>query len=268
MVETTLFHDYEHAVEFDRRAQMSDIRAELAERLIEAMQLAGDEVLLDIATGTGRFARPVARHLPKGTILGIDESLAMFRVAQENTTREPIPSYARIAATAELIPLADGTVDKAWVAFSLHHFSSPPKMAREAARVLRARGGLFILDPVVLPSDDATDKALSELINEVFRRSHGNRFRFYSIDEIGDLLTHAGLEVRSAERYAFAVDQEGTEGIPTGRHWIEVVDELERRPGELRERFKQRYFDYTREGDRFHIRGKFNYGLVCGERQD
>ena len=78
------FHDHAHAVEFDKRAALSDIRGELADRLIEAMELRGDETVLDVATGTGRFARPVSRRLPGGSIVGIDEALAMLRVSQES----------------------------------------------------------------------------------------------------------------------------------------------------------------------------------------
>ena len=63
------FHNYERALEFDSRS-MSDIRVQLADRLIEAMSLRRGERLLDVATGTGRFARPVSRHLPAGTIVG------------------------------------------------------------------------------------------------------------------------------------------------------------------------------------------------------
>ena len=98
------FHDHAHAVEFDKRAAMSDIRGELADRLIEAMELRGDETVLDVATGTGRFARPVSRHLPGGSIVGIDEALAMLRVSQESDANL-IPRYGRIAATAERMPL-------------------------------------------------------------------------------------------------------------------------------------------------------------------
>jgi len=258
------FQNYEHALEFDRRS-MSDIRMELADRLVEAMDLKGSERVLDVATGTGRFARPVAKHLANGTIVGVDESLAMFRVSKESD-QEVIPHYERIAGTAECIPLADNTFDKAWVAFSLHHFSSAAAMAREATRVLKPGGRLFVLDPVVLPADDALDAALRTLINEVFQRSHGAGFRFFTVDEISQLMRESGLEVAVADTHAYAADQDGTEGIPTGRHWIEVIDELENRPVDLRARFQHRYFQYEKKAATVHVKGKFNYGLVAGEK--
>jgi SAM-dependent methyltransferase len=264
-VNKSRFHNYEHALEFDSRS-MSDIRMELADRLIEAMALEGGERLLDVATGTGRFARPVAEHLPAGTITGVDESLTMFRVSKESKA-EAIPRYQRIAGTAESVPLADDIFDKAWVAFSLHHFTSAAAMIRETRRVLKPGGRLFILDPVVLGAEDGLDAALSALINDVFQRSHGANFRFFTADEIARLMRDGGLEVLAVDTHSYAVNQDGTDGIPTGRHWIEVIDALEAKPEELRARFQERYFEYEKRGDKVYIEGRFHYALVVGEKQ-
>ena len=260
------FHDHAHAAEFDRRAAMSDIRERLAERLIEAMELRGAETVLDVATGTGRFARPVSRHVTDGSIVGIDEALAMLRVSQQPDA-DPILRYGRIAATAERLPLRAGAFDRAWVAFGLHHFVSARDMVTEARRVLKPGGRLLILDPVILAADDALDAEVDGLINEVFQGSHGAGFRFFTVEEISGLVAGGGLEVVRADCHTYTVDQDGTDGIPTGRHWVEVADELERRPAELRERFGKRYFRYEKAGDSLHIRGGFHYGLIAGEKR-
>lgn len=259
------FHNYEHALEFDSRA-MSDIRMQLADKLVEAMNLEGGERLLDVATGTGRFARPISRHLASGSIMGVDESLTMFRVSKESA-QETIPRYQRIAGIAESIPLADETFDKAWVAFSLHHFTSAPAMIKETRRVLKRSGRLFILDPVVLSAEDALDAAVSSLINEVFQRSHGADFKFFTADEIGQLMHDGGLDVTAVDIHSYAVDQDGTEGIPTGRHWIEVIEALEGKPEDVRNRFRERYFNYQKRAGKMHIDGKFHYALVVGEKR-
>lgn len=256
------FHDHAHAVEFDRRAALSDIRVRLAERLIEAMELRGDETVLDVATGTGRFARPVSQHLAAGCVVGIDEALAMLRVSQD-PGGETIPRYGRVAATAERLPLRAGVCDRAWVAFSLHHFVSARDMVQEAGRVLRPGGRLLILDPVTV----AADAAVNGVINEVFQRSHGAGFRFFAMEEIRQLMTDGGLEIVRTDCHTCTVDQDGVDGVPMGRHWLEVVDELERRPPELRDRFRETYFGYEKTGTRLHISGGFHYGLIAGEKR-
>src|SRR5262245_18617317 len=83
----THFHDPQHAAEFDRR--ISGIRADLAEKLVEMLVLQGDERILDVATGTGRVARPVAKRLKGGKVIGVDQALAMLDVGHQHA--DPIP---------------------------------------------------------------------------------------------------------------------------------------------------------------------------------
>ncbi|MFQ5539929.1 MAG: hypothetical protein ACE5FB_05965, partial [Candidatus Binatia bacterium] len=64
----TSYHSHQHALEFDLRAAKSDIRARLTTLLIEALELKGPERVLDIATGTGRFAQPVYGKINEGKV--------------------------------------------------------------------------------------------------------------------------------------------------------------------------------------------------------
>src|SRR5512134_386688 len=63
----TRFHDPAHAAEFDERA-LSGIRSSLTEKLIEMLALKGGELVLDVATGTGRVARPLSKKMSGGKI--------------------------------------------------------------------------------------------------------------------------------------------------------------------------------------------------------
>src|SRR6186713_2209277 len=76
----TRFHDPAHAAEFDRRSTMEGIRGSLTNKMIEALSLSGNEWVLDVATGTGRVARPLSKHMKAGHIVGIDQTLAMLDV--------------------------------------------------------------------------------------------------------------------------------------------------------------------------------------------
>jgi len=259
------FHDHEHAVEFDRRAARSGIRAELEKRLMDILALKGDELVLDLATGTGRFARPVAKRLLKeGRVIGIDQALAMLRVGHEH--EDPIPGYSQTAGDAEALPFKADTFDRAFVSFSLHHFGRPAMVAGEILRVLKKGGQFVVLDPVLDEPRDSLDRSLDERINQVFRRTHGKDFCFHSAEGVRNLLAQAGFRIVRSDLPTYSFDQDGMEGIPTGRHWLEVAEELEGESPDLAQRLRQNYFRWERKGEAVHVKGSFSYALICGEK--
>jgi ubiquinone/menaquinone biosynthesis C-methylase UbiE len=259
------FHDREHAAEFDRRSAKSEVRAELTAKLVDALRLEGKEIVLDLATGTGRVARPVGKKLDRGRVVGVDEALAMLRVGHEHA--EPIPGYSQIAAEAAALPFKPATFDRAFVSFSLHHFGGPALVVGEVARVLKPKGRFVVLDPVVKEARDSVDRALEEGINRVFRRTHGENFRFHSAASVRDLLIQAGFQIAGDDLLSYRFDQEGMEGIPTGRHWLEAAEELEAASPDLAQRLRENYFRWERSGDAVRVEGDFFYALVSGEKK-
>ncbi|MGZ9214820.1 MAG: class I SAM-dependent methyltransferase, partial [Candidatus Binatia bacterium] len=116
------FKDPAHAAEFDQRG-LSDMRSQLTTKLIEALTLKGGEAILDLATGTGRVARPLSKQMQSGRIVGVDEALAMLDVGHHY--KDPITRYELSAGEADKLPFKSGIFDRAFVSFSLHHFGNP-----------------------------------------------------------------------------------------------------------------------------------------------
>jgi ubiquinone/menaquinone biosynthesis C-methylase UbiE len=258
------FNDPEHAAEFDRR--VSQVRSELGEKLADLLALKGDEQVLDLATGTGRVARPVAKRLKAGRVVGVDQALAMLDVGHQH--EDPIPHYYQSAGEADGLPFKSSSFDRAFVSFSLHHFRNPEGVVKEVMRVLKNGARFVVLDPIIEEAKDSVDVALEAKINQVFRRTHGDDFRFHTASSIQRLLAKAGYRVPRVNVVSYAFNQEGMEGIPTGRHWLEAAEDLETESPELAERLKKNYFTWHRHGDHVHIKGSFSYALICGVKPE
>lgn len=262
----TRFHDPVHAAEFDRRSTMEGIRGSLTTKMIEMLSLSGNEWVLDVATGTGRVARPVSKHIKTGRIVGVDQALAMLDVGHQH--KDPISSYSQSAGAADALPLKSNSFDRAFVSFSLHHFGNASGVVKEVIRVLKGGGRFVVLDPIIEEAKDAVDAALEAKINQVFRRTHGPEFRFHTASSIQRLLSKAGYRIRRTNILSYSFNQEGMDGIPTGRHWLEAALELEKEAPELAERMKKNYFTWHAHGDHAHVKGSFSYALITGVKPE
>ena len=262
----TRFHDPQHAAEFDGRSTMEGIRGSLTNKMIEMLSLSGNEWVLDVATGTGRVARPLSKHMKAGQIVGVDQALAMLDVGHQH--KEPIPSYSQSAGAADALPFKSNSFDRAFVSFSLHHFGNPSGVVKEVMRVLKGGGRFVVLDPIIEEAKDAMDAALEAKINQVFRRTHGPEFRFHTASSIQRLLSKAGYRIPRTNILSYSFNQEGMDGIPTGRHWLEAAEELETESPELAERMKKNYFTWHKHDDHAHVKGSFSYALIAGVKPE
>jgi len=72
--------------------QISDLQRWLAGRALAAMELQGDERVLDVGCGDGYVSRLLAAELPHGSVTGVDASPRMIEVARSR----PAPAGASL----------------------------------------------------------------------------------------------------------------------------------------------------------------------------
>jgi SAM-dependent methyltransferase len=89
---------------------------------------------LDVGAGTGALADPVRATVPEASVVVVDASSQMLRVAHH---RKKVPAAQ---ADAMLLPVAAGTVDSVVLAYVLFHLADPGGALEEARRVLRPGG--------------------------------------------------------------------------------------------------------------------------------
>jgi ubiquinone/menaquinone biosynthesis C-methylase UbiE len=161
---------------FGNVAELYDrVRPEYPEEALDLLssELGLDEsaTVLDLAAGTGKLTRPLAKRFAR--VIAVEPNDAM---------RSLIHGVEAHAGAAERIPLEDASVDAVYVGEAFHWFDGPAAL-HEIARVLRPRGGLALLWKMWWEVEPPIPEEALELLSDPFVRygrsakAHGDEWR-------------------------------------------------------------------------------------------
>jgi demethylmenaquinone methyltransferase / 2-methoxy-6-polyprenyl-1,4-benzoquinol methylase len=104
-------------------------------KAVEATGLRPGERVLDLACGTGRLARDLARRVgPEGYVLGVDFSEEMLRVAK----RQPASNVEyQVGNATDLIGIEGNSFDAATIAYGARNIPDLDALFAEMARVVK-----------------------------------------------------------------------------------------------------------------------------------
>jgi len=122
-------YDEARALTPDRREQWQGLLAMHIDR-------GAVSTVVDLGCGTGRFTELLATHFGCG-IIGIDPSARMLDRARQKRIAGNVVFRQ---ASADALPLPDGSVDLVFMSQVYHHLADPSAVARECGRVLRHGG--------------------------------------------------------------------------------------------------------------------------------
>ena len=109
---------------------------------VSSLDLKGDEVVLDVATGTGKLAHELQGKINgKGKVVGIDFCRKMLDIARIKKT-----SVELVLATSEKAPFPDNTFDCATIGFALRNVPDVERMLIETTRVVKMGGKVVCLE--------------------------------------------------------------------------------------------------------------------------
>jgi ubiquinone/menaquinone biosynthesis C-methylase UbiE len=150
---------------FDRVAEEYDLgRPGYPDDVLDLLAIADTAAVLDLAAGTGKLTRVLARRYRR--VIAVEPLEAMRAIIGRGA-----PAAETLAGRAEAIPLRDAEVDAVFVAQAIHWFANDAAVA-EIARVLRPGGVLAIVRNEV---DDEAESPLPEAYRDRLRELFGDR---------------------------------------------------------------------------------------------
>ena len=125
-------------------------------KLLDALNLRGDERILDVGCGRGAVLLMAAQHLTTGRAVGVDlwrsvdQSGNSREATQHNAIAEGVADRVELhTGDMRALPFEDNSFDVVVSSFAIHNIhgrAGREKAIDEAVRVLRPRGRLMIAD--------------------------------------------------------------------------------------------------------------------------
>jgi SAM-dependent methyltransferase len=257
------YQDYQQALQFEQRITRSAALQSLASVLIELLDLQETQKVLDVGTGTGRLGMMLSQRTPKGTIVGVDSGYGMLKVAREKVVATTINNFFLVRGKAENLPFRPQSFNSACLMLSFHHFSNPERALLEIYQVLKSKGQLVSLDPVLKEPVDEDERRLNQSIEEEFQLAHGPEFRFFTARELPELYERAGFSIAACQTHHFPFQQRGIEGIPMGVHWLQAYESLRfRKEKDLIAKFQKNYFTFGEKEGQLAVKGEMNWVAI------
>ena len=128
---------------------VSSLSGRTRSRAIAGLELAGDERVLEVGCGPGRALTELAAALADtGRVYGLDAAPGMLERARRRCVRDGVTDRTELLlGDARRLPLADSSVDVAFVEYTLELFSAGDRerVLAELSRVLVPGGRLCVV---------------------------------------------------------------------------------------------------------------------------
>jgi ubiquinone/menaquinone biosynthesis C-methylase UbiE len=123
--------------------------------MLADLPLSREAACLDIATGTGEFARALAPRVT--SVIGLDATDAMLQQGRSFIAQAGIENVSFQKGVVQELPFPDETFDIVSSRYAFHHFADPKPVLAEMARVCRTGGHVIIVDIVVPEESTAAE---------------------------------------------------------------------------------------------------------------
>ena len=121
-----------------------DFLKPMADEIIRLIKPVENDLVLDVASGTGEPGLTIATMLKGGKVIAIDLAEGMLEVAKENATRRGIKNFEIVTCDVCELPFADNTFDAVSCRMGFMFFPDMLLAAKEMVRVLKPGGRIAV----------------------------------------------------------------------------------------------------------------------------
>lgn len=162
--------------------------------------------ILDIGTGTGYLAFPLAEMFPNAEVSGIDIAETIIAKNNETVKERGIKNLEFQAFDGLKYPFKEGTFDLIVTRYAFHHFPNVTDAICQIHNLLAKGGKILISDPL---RNEADSKGV---IDDFMRVKKDGHIQFYSKKELEKLFIENGFtkekQIISNMKFPFAPTQE------------------------------------------------------------
>ncbi len=210
------------------------------ERLASLLDLSPQSRVLDLGAGYGGAARYLAQTYGCRVVALNLSEVENDRDRQMNQEQGLADRIEVVDGSFEQIPSPDAQFDVVWSQDAILHSGDRPQVLREVARVLKPGGSFVFTDP--MQADDCPEGVLQPILDRIHLDSLGSP-QFYR-----DTLKQLGFEEVAMEDHTPQLVN----------HYSRVLQETQRREGDVKEQVSSSYIDRMKTGLGHWIEGGKN----------
>jgi SAM-dependent methyltransferase len=176
--------------------------ASVAEAVVEAAAIASNEVVIDVASGTGNAALAAARRGAR--VVAIDGAPRLLVIAEQRARAESVDLDLREGDLLAL-PVGDDLADVVLSVFGIVFAADPTAALREVRRVVRPSGRVFVSAWVPEGPIDAMFRAVGGIVARVTDSRPAPRFAWNDPAALGPVAAEAGLVLEATSLHELAI---------------------------------------------------------------
>ena len=157
--------------------------------IINSLRIKTNGSVLDLGTGTGYIAFPLAKLFPECDITGLDLANSVITENNKKAVKERLSNLHFISYDGVSFPFEHQFFNNIVTRYALHHFPNIDKTFSYLCNMVESNGQIFISDPV--PDENDEERIIDKYMNV----KDDGHVKFYTQNEYESLLQKHGFEL-------------------------------------------------------------------------